>query len=74
MISGLRVRSQHYEEKLRELGLCTQEERRHQLDVTQNFKISRKWAMWTNLPKQVRARESDANVSRSLGCQAAGLT
>ncbi len=37
MISGLR--SQQYEEKLRELGLCTLEERRHQLDMTQTFTI-----------------------------------
>ncbi len=37
MISGLR--SQQYEEKLRELGLCSLEERRHQLDMTQTFKI-----------------------------------
>jgi hypothetical protein len=37
MISGLR--SQQYKEKLRELGLCTLEERRHQLDMTQTLKI-----------------------------------
>ncbi len=37
MISGLR--SQQYQEKLRELGLCSLEERRHQLDMTQTFKI-----------------------------------
>jgi hypothetical protein len=37
MISGLR--SQQYEEKLRELGLCSLDERRHQLDMTQTFKI-----------------------------------
>jgi hypothetical protein len=37
MISDLSF--QHHEEKLRELSLCTPEERRHQLDVTQNFKI-----------------------------------
>jgi ribonuclease P/MRP protein subunit RPP40 len=40
MISGLRF--QQYEEKLRELGLCTLEERRHQLDMTQTFKILKK--------------------------------
>ncbi len=37
MISGLR--SQQYEDKLRKLGLCSLEERRHQLDMTQTFKI-----------------------------------
>jgi hypothetical protein len=37
MISGLR--SQQKEEKLRELGLSTLEERRHQLDTTQTFQI-----------------------------------
>ncbi len=33
------MRSQQYEVKLRELGLCTLEERRHQLEMTQTFKI-----------------------------------
>ena len=37
MISGLKGRS--YEEKLRELGITTLEERRHQLDMTQTYKI-----------------------------------
>jgi hypothetical protein len=37
MISGLR--SQQYGDKLSELGLCTLEERRHQLDMVQTFKI-----------------------------------
>jgi hypothetical protein len=30
---------QHYEEKLKKLVLCTLKERRHQLDMTQTFKI-----------------------------------
>jgi hypothetical protein len=37
MMSGLR--SQQYEVKLRKLELSTLEERRHQLDMTQTFKI-----------------------------------
>jgi hypothetical protein len=37
MVSGLRGRT--YEEKLSELGLVTLEERRHQLDMVQTFKI-----------------------------------
>lgn len=37
MISGLRA--VNYEEKLSELGICTLEERRHQLDMVQTFKI-----------------------------------
>ena len=39
MISGLKGDS--YEERLRELGLTTLEERRHQADMVQTFKILR---------------------------------
>jgi hypothetical protein len=37
MISGLTGKT--YEEKLKELGICTLEERRHQLDMLQTYKI-----------------------------------
>lgn len=37
MVAGLKARS--YEEKLKELGLTTLEERRHQLDMVQVYKI-----------------------------------
>jgi hypothetical protein len=37
MVSGLKGTT--YEEKLLELGLTTMEERRHQADMTQTFKI-----------------------------------
>jgi hypothetical protein len=37
MVSGLKGKT--YEEKLLELGLTTMEERRHQADMTQPFKI-----------------------------------
>ena len=39
MVSGLKGES--YEEKLKELGLPTLEERRHQADMLQTFKILR---------------------------------
>jgi len=39
MVSGLNARS--YEERLKELGMCTLEERRHQQDMIQTFKIIR---------------------------------
>jgi ribonuclease P/MRP protein subunit RPP40 len=41
MISGLKGNS--YEERLRELGLTTLEERRHQTDMLQTFKILRRF-------------------------------
>ncbi len=37
MVSGLKGTT--YEEKLKELGLTSLEERRHQIDMTQTFKI-----------------------------------
>ncbi len=40
MLSGLE--SGNYEERLRELGLTTLEERRHRLDMAQTFKIVRR--------------------------------
>jgi len=40
MVSGLRADT--YEERLRELGLTTLEERRHQADIIQTFKILHK--------------------------------
>jgi hypothetical protein len=69
--------SQQYEEKLRELGLCTLEERRHQLDMTQTFKILKgvdkvNKSTWFT-PASERTSESDKNGSRSHECQAAGL-
>ncbi len=37
MISGLRGRT--YEDRLKELGIVTLEERRHQMDMLQTYKI-----------------------------------
>ncbi len=39
MVSGLK--GTEYEERLKELGLITLEERRHQADMLQTFKIVR---------------------------------
>jgi len=71
LISGLR--SQQYKEKLRDLGLFTLEQR-HQLDMTQTFKI---FTRVDNVNKSTwftPASEGQVRATRiSLECQAAGL-
>jgi hypothetical protein len=68
MISGLR--SQQYEEKLRELRL----EERHQLDMTQAFKISKGVENVNKSTWFTPASEGQVRVTRiSLECQAASL-
>jgi hypothetical protein len=65
MISGLRGAT--YEEKLSELGLTTLEERRHQTDMLQTFKIQRGFdrvdsdTIFQRVDTAVRTTRSDAD-------------
>ena len=54
MISGLRGDS--YDEKLKEVGLCTLEERRHQTDMLQVYKILHGWDRVTPFFETAAAR------------------